>query len=248
MGQCLVTKLRESVADSSLLKLGEKTVKLKVNGKLTLRGNNMIVRTVGGGTFNTTSTASDVPAQNAISEYRIVGGYVEFTNNEDYDIILGIKNLTEMTAFSAESNTENYLEVDLSLFSTYPYDMDEIKIWGQTIVGGTLSDILNVNKSGRVLSICFRNSIGVVGNYEELGVLNLGSMPIVTNCKNVTGDIVNFVKKQRARGKTQASYGETDWCTGSGLTFNGEAVPEFDWTTISWTANTITFNGKTINV
>lgn len=245
MGQCLITKLKESVKDSSLLKIGEKTFILKANKSVTLRGNNMLVRVVSGDTFNAVSTASYVPAQYNIKEYSIVSGYVAFTNNGDTDMIVGVRELSKMLAFSSQTSED--VEIDLSFFDIYQKDMEELTLWGAKVVGGTLQDILHINDTKRTIVLNFRNCQGLSGNYEDLGDFELNSMPIVANCPNVTGEIIEFVKRQRAAGKTTASYNENDWCSGSGLTFNGVKVPAISWTTISWTADTITFNGTTIN-
>ena len=245
MGQCLITKLKESVKDSSLLKIGEKTFILKANKSVTLYGGNTLVRVVSGDTFNAISTVSDIPAQYNITEYRIIGGFVKFTNNGDTDMIVGVRQLSNLVAFSSQTSED--VEIDLSFFAIYPKDMNELTLWGAKVVGGTLQDILHVNDSKRTIWLNFRNCQGLSGNYEDLGDFKLNSMPIVANCPNVTGEIIEFVKRQRAAGKTTASYNESDWCSGSGLTFNGVKVPAISWTAISWTSNTITFNGTTIN-
>lgn len=61
------------------------------------------------------------------------------------------------------------------------------------------------------------------------------------------GTIEGLVAAQRAKGRTS---GRIDWFNGNAVnsvTFDGEPIGGA-WDTLTWTANTITFLGKTINV
>ena len=61
---------------------------------------------------------------------------------------------------------------------------------------------------------------------------------------NITGELIEFVKTQRAEGRITGSCRGT-W--GTVITFNG--IGNLGWTdkTLTWTENTITFDDTTVN-
>jgi hypothetical protein len=250
MGKCLVTKLQESVSDSTLLRLGERAFTLLAGASITMTGVGVKLRTIGGGTIDVTSSAGDVPDEIAVTEYQIKGGYTFVKNSGDANLLIGISNIEKLTAFSTEFPNPLSLEVDLSIFNLYPEDLVEVNLSNQRITGGTLADMAMISKQGRaIVSLNFGNAIGVKGSLNDLQELLMGTdvLPVLTNCAEVTGEILDYVKAQRTLGKVSASHAESAWITGTAVTFNGVQVPAVDWTTLSWTESTITFNGTTIN-
>ena len=120
---------------------------------------------------------------------------------------------------------------------------NEITLRKQSIVGGTLADLANTKAT--TINGSASNASGNIVDIASLPYKE-GGVPLVYDCLAVTGDIVDFVKARRKAGRTSDNITHTFWAIKSGVTFNGKPIVGSE-SILSWTANTITFNGETIN-
>lgn len=246
MGLCLVTRLKESVADSSLLRPGEKTFLLNAGGQFTIVGRGVKLRVLDDSASLSvsplgSSTTNEKDFTIANDTYNIC------ENKSGKDLQIGISNISELKVFGTDSESK-CMEVDLNLFAAAT-NMTEIKLNHQLIVGGSLASLKNVTSGGSSLSsLSFSRSQNVSGTIDDIGGLRFAGN-IIFNffmCANVTGDIVNFVKKQRQLGRTSATCTDIYFVHGTGITFNGNSVADVIGS-LSWTSSTITVGETTIN-
>lgn len=235
MAQCLVTRLKESVADSSLHKIGEKAFTLLAGKSVTLAGEGVQLRGINGN-FDVKNQATNVRS------YVLKPGFTYVTNTSSNDVIIGVSELEKLSTIAVEYPRPLSVEIDLSFFAK-SNKMGEITLANQTILGGTLADLANTKASTINLSTTMAS-----GNIVDIASLNyaVGDAPRVSNCPNVFGEIIDFVKARRKVGRTADSISNAAWFVGTGMTFNGESVGYTEGT-LSWTENTITFRGVTIN-
>lgn len=249
MGKCLVTRLKEVVTDSSLLRLGEKTFVLLPKGQVVIRAHeDMPIRVIGNGSFYIGSNT------NALTEGAILqtGGYHTITNAQDYAIVLGMNNLSQLNVFSTGDSGDNQqIEIDLSFFE-YSHKMTELTLRAEKIVGGTLKDMSRIAETSSLGAFYMSKCIGVVGSILDVAEVNYSAaaFPNFAFCSEVTGEIVDFVKAQRAKGRTSANVSAAYYVESTKITFNGTLATSIDESlpkAISWTATTITLGSVTIN-
>lgn len=244
MGLCLLTKLKESVADSFLTKIGEKILILAPQKSFTLRGKgielrgitgNFDISVIGGNTYEGLNHYVDVSAN-----------YFSCRNTSSNPLTIGVNNLEVLDVFSADGGA-NALEIDLNFFEKSK-SMSELRLSRQIITGGELSDLSEItNNSTTLVAINFNQCVGLKGSIEDIASLKISNnvFPSFSHCSEVTGSIEEFVRGQRANGRISANIENNYWITNSGITFNGKTYR--DMVSISWTASTITVNGETIN-
>lgn len=243
MGLCLVTKLKESVADSSLSKIGEKTLVLAPQKSFTIRGKgielrgltgNFDIALLGGNTYEGLNHYVDVSAN-----------YFSCRNTSSNPLTIGVNNLEVLNVFSADGGA-NALEIDLNFFEKSK-GMSELNLTDQIITGGELSDLSEITNNSTLTGLVFTRCIGLKGSIEDIASLRMidSAFPSFFGCPEVTGSVEEFVRGQRANGRTNANLANGYWITQSGITFNGKTYA--DLVSISWTASTITVNGETIN-
>lgn len=111
---------------------------------------------------------------------------------------------------------------------------------------GDISDLAKfVNL--KTLSMPYTSNM-VHGTMEQIATLfpMLTSLDDLTNAKWLTGSIEDFVSVRRSQGVTEGSV-YTKWGIACPVTFNGNKLTGENDTPFSWTANTITYNGVTID-
>lgn len=111
---------------------------------------------------------------------------------------------------------------NLEDFIKYKDTLVDLKIFGSYIKG----DIADL---GQCINLVELNKFNTFADYK------------------ITGTVESFVAAQRAAGRDTASMSRFD-VRGNDITFNGNLIDySVQDNTLSWTANTITFNGETIN-
>ena len=110
---------------------------------------------------------------------------------------------------------------------------------GSSHITGSLSDLAPLTALTKLALV---NAINITGNIKDirqpvtlLSIYNTG----------IVGELIEFVKTQRAAGRTTGSCNNGGWW-GNNITFNG-SNPGGGAQTLSWTENTITNNGVTVN-
>lgn len=140
-------------------------------------------------------------------------------------------------------------------------NLKDLQILKPTLKGITLSerDILVPQLSGDISDLAkFVNleklnlsyiSNKVHGTMEQVATLfpKLNSLGDLTDTKWLTGSIESFVSVRRSQGVNDGSV-YTNWGASTDITFNGKKLTGRENTPFSWTANTITYNGVTIDV
>jgi hypothetical protein len=246
MGLCLVTRLKESVADSSLLRPGEKTFLLNADGEFTIKGVGVKLRVLDdSASLNVTPLGSSSTNE---TDFTITNGtYNICKNNSGKDLQIGIAEISKLEVFGSDKDSKS-MELDLNMFAAAT-NISELNLNNQLIVGGSLASLKNVTSGGSSLSsFSFSRSQNVSGTIDDIGGLRFVGN-IIFNffmCANVTGDIVNFVKKQRQIGRTSATCTDIYFVHGTGITFNGNSVADVIGS-LSWTSSTITLGETTIN-
>lgn len=241
MGLCLVTKLKESVADSSLTKIGEKTIVLLPQGQVTLRGKGVEIRAING-SFNITPLNGSVEN---VKNYTLGDPYYFLDNPTQEPVVLGVNNRELLTVLTAKT-ANNQIEIGLSFFDTV-VKLQELVISHQKVTDGTLANLAGITKDSTLINFKFNQTIGLMGSLNDIASLKMADsvLPELSFCTDVTGSVEEFVKGQRANGRTTANITNNYWLTKNGITFNGKTYK--DLVNTSWTASTITINDETIN-
>ena len=143
------------------------------------------------------------------------------------------------------------MEIDLSFFSK-ANRMRELNLSDEKIVGGTLKDLAKISESTTLTGFSMKESIGLKGSILDIKDLNYydSVFPNFRFCQEVTGEIIDFVKAQRAKGRTSANIAAGYHLQDTKITFNGQLATTIDENqpkAISWTATTITIGSVTIN-
>ena len=114
-----------------------------------------------------------------------------------------------------------------------------LDLTGSSHITGSLSDLAPLTALTKLALV---NAINITGNIKDirqpvtlLSIYNTG----------IVGELIEFVKTQRAAGRTTGSCNNGGWW-GNNITFNG-SNPGGGAQTLSWTENTITNNGVTVN-
>lgn len=258
MSDCLVTKLRASVNDDNLEKLGVITIKRVTtanhNADTALISTNMSVagvkfKIIGDGYFERTIGGTSLGKEYTAG----VGGDAFYSSNGDYTIEVTSK----YDAVLTQLGSGNQCNVKQLYYSPS---------YGIRGVGynGKISD-LNPN------NVTLFSAWNVLGNYDDvLKLINLSelylpgrniggdieglsamlSLQIIHFGYGMTGSIEDLVRAYRGNGKTSGSITTRYLNDGNGsVTFNGvRIVASPADKVLSWTASTITWDGTTINV
>jgi hypothetical protein len=249
MENCLKTKLKGSVDNNELVTLGAIRLPLQGNvGKsyVGLGTENHKVSLISGSFYDLKYASSSEP----ISLPAMLGGTSnEFTficGSEGPTIEIGdkysIQNLM-IFGFSAEPiKTE-----DFKFLQNPVYMLPNCTV--NTIFTGQWSDILELGSTDSVSSITLENTPNVNGVLKDFAAW----MPncAVMSLKNsaVTGSIENYIQELRNTNRTRTNSITVANTLGSHVTFNGNSIGGTDITnqSITWTENTITYNGITVN-
>lgn len=262
---CLVTKLKGTVNNPDLFKLNE--WRFSSNSFL-IRGNQNLTSTIlSDNTFAADGSkirvATDV-RENQLSESKITE--LSIINKMDITYILlslpvgldlnveGLEYNSNIDTFIVESGSANNTIVgDVSKIITNN-PLNNLSFRAVKLKGNpTLSDLFkSVNTT--ITSVSFRdmyeNQIHHVDN-------ELSEFAKLTACTNLgwwntdlKGSIEGYVTASRGYGRTTGTV-SVSITPGSHITFKGEAVAgkssPTNLVTLSWTANTITWDGVTIN-
>lgn len=136
---------------------------------------------------------------------------------------------------------------------------------------GTLNDLVEIGEPFSVINVGYCNNITgdiaviaafkdtltefygygtrLSGSIEDLGECTLLNVINIDNSRgvsNIGGTVEGFVARQRADGRTTAELSAFS-VSATNVTFNGHVLTGNQNNTLSWTENTITCYGETIN-
>ena len=253
---CLVTKLKATVDNSNLEKLGVLDIFGTGNADIGFRGSSPItVKCVSGTMYSDSArtqaiTEKVIPVSvNTFYVYIVNGTHIEVSskynitffyatpatekmNTEDFKYSTGIARLTVPQIKGKLSDLSGLTScTTLELVgSSAPYN---------TELEGYISDIAGLTA---LTKINLMRADHVRGSFESLGkCIALTEIKIAET--HIAGTVEAFVARQRGAGRTTASNIAISLAD---TTFNGSPVTHNN-TTLSWTATTITFNGVTID-
>lgn len=267
---CLVTKLKGSVNNETLPKFGMITFHVNNPENLTDRMTYFKYADSTDATKNFYEVGSGVTADFITSQT-----YPRFTG-EGYVRVKGKYNITNilLTGGYQSDRVTPIFDIDISqlsysnleIISCSPQalhitNLKDLQILKSTLKQINLSErnILVPQLSGDISDLAkFVNleklnlsyiSNKVHGTMKQVATLfpKLNSLGDLTDTKWLTGSIEDFVTVRRSQGVNNGSV-YTNWGVGTDITFNGEKLKGQDNTPFSWTANTITYNGVTIDV
>lgn len=287
---CLVTKLKGVVDNSSLKKLGHAVYELKNPSTETfyiLEASKVgVIAEIRGAKFNSghygtqviddthiSVGANNIGIQRATFKIKdIASANVEIEVYDKYSITqigYSIINLKDFDYSNLNFIPSSALIGDTSTLAKF-VDLSVLQSSGGNLTGN-ISNLSGLTDLIR-LSIVAAN---ITGNISSLsGLINLTELDL-GNCPEVHGDIAalgtltslnklklwhgstiinqysgsleSFVAAQRANGRTVNSTGISDLYGLDGVTFNGSPIPYKVNRVLTWTADTITFDGVTIN-
>ena len=158
----------------------------------------------------------------------IDGAYKKLTGN-----LSDLASLTALIAINLQfSNLTGSLS-DLAPLTA----LTNINLWGSSNLTGSLSDLAPLTAL---------TSINVSSCPNITGTINDLTQPLTfisVYYTQVTGELIEFVKTQRSVGRTTGTCRSSWW--GPNITFNG-VVPSTSQLNLSWTENTITLEGITV--
>lgn len=271
MKNCLVVKLKASVNDSTLEKLGVFVVKTTSsqgesrNFFMRAIADTVITSPDGGkmqGFGSSSSPQTDwvdsltIPAIPSMSDspYGVL-----FEASHTYEI----RSKYDILSLQMNHNGGNEY-TDTSAFGVMP-NLVEIN----ADLKGELKELISLENLSGILSNRTANNDSLVGNIADIrtltnmkvlqvgrNVLIKGKMCFAGGLTNLTdyqfrstkiyGTIEDFVAAQRGAGRTTCDS-MTINPRETSVTFNGTSIGANSATTLSWTASAITYNGTTIN-
>lgn len=273
--KCLVTKLNGTVDNENLFKFGELRIKVDTdleekkpvigvggfkNITIDVTGNLSIwdytLTTNHGSSFHYESKSAQdstsVIIKGSNGYISIIGKYSMYENTKYpigiYDTVndntiksimywfKGVKFSTSRIGYKQSQRSG-----DLSELASL-VNLGEIRINYSPNITGNLEDLV-VHKD--TLQVLLANGTAITGSIESLGECTL-LKALTLNNVNVSGTVENFVARQRLAGRTTAQFEILD-IGNTNITFNGHVVNTNTQNNFSWTENTITLNGETIN-
>ena len=272
MGNCLKTQLKEVVDNSNLDKLGVLRIQRVYNESdnpdiaylginrsvipdgevvtLTIVGDGYFTRSYGGAsvgkTYEVRKPVLDEPSTLSL-----------WTSNGDYTIEVDNK-----YAFCLNQSPKDYkVKIDDTFYTSIEIiagigyygnlaNVDPTKI---TFVKFENEQLHTVTyKEEDITRLSLLTHLSLVEAFPEIKMSILGTLIHLTGTMQIacaSGSIEQFVAAQRAGGRT--TFDGTlnlRWLGAKGLvTFNGSTIPNVEAGNLTWTENTITFRGTTIN-
>lgn len=262
MGNCLITTLPSSVSDNTLRKFAVLNVKFT---NLSFSSSAVLgVRTKS--QMSVTGVSDDLYDQVGVNLGRVVSfgtsasstwlcpgsGDVELSNK--YDITyLSLPNAYIEPIDVADMQYCNELQTcivpmkgDLSNLGIMPYvtNLDLRRPNESYDLVGTLSAFANLTS---LTTLNLSKNRVITGNIADLGPLTSLTSLSLGDLNAITGTVEGFVAAQRSAGRTTCSSLSVPYIGSTPITFNGSSIVSVSQTTISWTENTITIGGTTIN-
>lgn len=234
--ECLVTKLRASVADDSLTSLGvlRLTLKAKSQGTDAIVGTGCKLSLVSGNLNVTDINTGEV----MIPPFNFTSGYKKIVVGEE-GAVIDISNKYEIT------NMEAIASVMMPTPFSYFFFCDKLTTMNDfdgAMGNGFVGDVSDLSKFPKLARLRLRNKecVGDVANLGDL--LNLTFLEL--NGDALTGKIEDMVVRYRKNGKTSGNLNLGYFATA--VTFNGKAMTLDGTSSLSWNATSITWNGTTI--
>lgn len=259
MENCLFTKLKGSVNNDQLLKLGELKVKIGEANYLGFAADDS----------QTISVVDGDLLFNGQTTIQLTNSYQSNVNITGEGTV-SIPNKYHLTIF--EANFKEQIDLEKLRYCTklrnirlaesgVTYDLDDFNIESSVLITVTIENVgrikgsirnllkyplttLRLNNSPKSFN---ENNFSVLGKFAECtsyGATVVGS--------GLTGSIEDFVTQKRL-ARANKGLDVDGSCTftylgdGGRITFQGTAITNVQNNTISWTANTITYNGTTID-
>ncbi len=190
MNKCLVTKLKGTVNDISLLRLGEMRISVSgnTNGKTAsglyfITNNPVKLEIIGNGYF------TDINNSNNLGKSMTINSNTESTvylSNGTYDVAI----LDKYSLLSFSDVSGKYLSFNLEDFK-WSKKMKSIAVFQSDLIG----DIANLGELELLESIIFycKNIFGDVSSFKNMFNLN----KVILHNSNITGDLASLPAKTR---------------------------------------------------
>lgn len=262
---CLVTKLKGSVNDLTIPKLGNFIFK-GYSGEAEASGANYVrLLYEGKGTVSIEKGDISNVATGERSGNKLTGEELTFNiaqgdfvfNVEKYNLLSFLIYYNELSD-SSSLNTKDFqycskiqkleahgMKGDLSdlaqITTLVNFNSESLKDTDYLI-----GDIKALVSNKNITSINTNRNIMIEGDIASLGSLTKLTFFNLGNTK-ISGNIEDFVKAQRAAGRIVATMDNLPYLGACrGLRFNGNAITNQETNTLSWTSTTITLNGQQI--
>ena len=263
MGNCLVTKLKGVVDNANLLKLGEK--ELELNWSETWQY--LSLSSVGGASSAKVVSGSVTDANdNPLTEFVIPEAGIQL---KAYNAKVRISNFYDLSSIvggrTQPLNILSLAKISYMQLTDLLGNMADLKkmTYLTTCKDFSISNIENVSNETFIDGFsntglqtlwlygwkegfeCTMSTFGMAMP-TTLGELSIRS-PKTTSDYLLTGSLEDLVISQRSKSRTEGSINLT-YTADTPITFNNSPIGDNDgsrW--LSWTENTITFNGITIN-
>lgn len=217
------------------------------NNSSTLTYNNVRIKSTEGGTLKLTK------------KYSMLSGETQFVNiyqlrfgNDTKSIGKWLKPMERLTIdlFEGKSFGQNKLSKCSGNFKYLFENNNILSLLDVTYCPNIYGDVKDLQYLSNTLTDLRIMGSKVGGNIEDLGECVHLIIIVANNGSNIndnplTGTIEGFVARQRAAGRTTAEFTAFD-AGFTNVTFNGHTLSGNN-TSLSWTADTITCYGETIN-
>lgn len=236
MNQCLVTKLKASVNNDSLPILGGFIVKVtNLSDRLRMLFAGCTMDVDGSATIYDNATDNVIPVPFAsIADIKVSAGTYKLVVKDKY-------NLTQI-AFRGTNDNDLRPCVSFNIEELEPCTELTVLSLSRTKCYGDIKYISGLTS----MSFVDVNYTDVTGDIASLGKMTNLTNWSIANSKLI-GSIENFVKAQRANGRTVFSTGIPSHIYNTNITFNGVKVSSNPADKLTWTENTITLGSVTVN-
>lgn len=239
MNDCFVTKLKAVVDDNSLPYLGfaVANVNLSTDTSVYLGVDSSIssvrIKIIGEGTI---VSKGGVSAN--VKEAEVMHGESFVLSSGNYKLLFD-----KYYAVPLSFPTDGSVTIDASDFSKSLYSRDSYLSLIRIMYG----DIKGMASLHNVKNMNFQNCNDLYGDIADLGTCTGLTLLGLLNTQ-VSGNIEDFVKAQRAAGRTSCESLNFSYAAETLIKWKGEVVATSVYENIlSWTADTMTFKGETIN-
>jgi hypothetical protein len=257
MGNCLVTKLKGVVDNDNLPILGMTELKIPTGTfseyNALIFDSSVTVQILGGTINGETSSTMQLYSWTGVPivsdgtydgyvilrfpKYKVTRLDLNQCKGVDYsEFKYGVLNRINVVCSSWNLNALESKFADFTGLSVTNYNSE-------------VADLTNLGKNGKLAHCSFNNGVSFNGSFD-----NIGCSPLDENweiffptTQNVSFVVENFVANKRLRGQTTGEQNNFAWMGLCNATFNGNKITHKNHYTLSWTADTITFDGVTIN-
>lgn len=239
MNKCYVTKLKEVVNDNSLPYVGYAVANVNLSAEKSMyfgvdtSVNSVKIKIVGNGAITSLGGVST-----NVKEAQVSHGQSFVLSQGTYQLLFD-----KYYAVPLSFPTDGSITIDAADFNKSLYSKDS----NLSLIRIVYGNVKGMGSLKNVKTLNFQSCDKLYGDIAELGTCT-GLTELWLNGTQVSGNIEDFVKAQRAAGRTSCDSLNIPYAAETLVKWKGNGVTTSVYQNkLSWTSNSITFKDETIS-